>query len=85
MRIIKPRTSRSTVILRGEVFFRGLAVQVRVYDLSPEGAQVSPADSFAPGDRVAFSCRLLSHVASTVVWVRGERCGITFDAPVILT
>ena len=55
---------------------------VRLHNLSSRGAMVEGAPSAtAAGSETILKCHELD-VFATVLWVRGERCGIRFDAPV---
>jgi hypothetical protein len=55
---------------------------VRLHDLSSWGAMVEGAPpATGIGSEAILKCHSLD-VFATVLWVRGERCGIRFDAPV---
>lgn len=56
---------------------------VRLHDLSRFGARVEGApDSIHVGSEMILKCHQLD-VFATVQWVRADRCGIRFDAPII--
>jgi hypothetical protein len=55
---------------------------VRLHDLSPWGAMVEGVPpSTSVGSEAIFKSHALD-VFATVLWLRGDRCGIRFDAPI---
>ncbi len=55
---------------------------VRLHDLSRWGSMVEGAPpTIKVGSEAILKCHQLD-VFATILWIRGERCGIRFDAPV---
>ena len=74
------RQSRSNVLLTAVVERSGQAYDVKLRNLSAEGALVEGDLIPAEGSQIRFRRSDLS-VLGTIVWVSGKRAGIHFDQP----
>ena len=72
------RASRSHVLMAASIEADGIAVPVKLRNLSPEGALVEAAKLPAVGCPVIFRKKELN-LAGRIAWVTGARAGIAFD------
>lgn len=81
---LKPRDPRTNTLLSVAANLPNGAAMFRVRDISGSGALLEGAPLPAVGQAITIhrhDCAL----AASVVWVRGNRCGIRFDQPVDVT
>lgn len=74
------RERRSNVLLRAELELSGRALEVRLRNLSAEGALVEGEVLPVEGAEIRFRRHELA-VTGRVVWVRGKRAGLSFHHP----
>lgn len=72
------------VMLAGAVLTALGSRPCRILDLSRHGACLDSADARRVGDQLTLQRGALA-AAGTVMWVRGRRCGMRFDAPIRAT
>jgi hypothetical protein len=53
-------------------------------NISTGGAMIAHNGDLQVGERVILDVRLDEQLEATVVWVKGDRCGVQFDGPVDL-
>ena len=73
------RARRSHVLMAASIEADGVAVEVKLRNLSPEGALVEGEQLPAVGSSVIFRKNELN-LAGRVAWVTAGRAGIAFDA-----
>ncbi|MCY7271613.1 MAG: PilZ domain-containing protein [Sphingomonas bacterium] len=72
------RARRSHVLMAASIEVDGIAVAVKLRNLSPEGALVEAAQLPTVGTSVVFRKKELN-LAGRVAWVTAGRAGIAFD------
>ena len=72
------RTRRSQVLMTATLELSGSALQVKLRNLSAEGALIEGNDLPVEGSKVLFK-RLDLSVPGRIAWVAGRRAGVTFD------
>ncbi len=79
----KPK-HRSNVMLAATILVRGLSAHVRIRNLSETGALVEGSAIPEVGTKLTL-CRNQFEAEASVVWAKQGRCGLQFDAPVVVT
>ena len=74
------RSRRSPVLLTATIFVGGVPVNVRLRNLSEEGALIESDRLPAEGSETIFERNDL-RLKSRVVWVHGKYAGVAFDVP----
>lgn len=74
------RQRRSQVLLSASLELSGAAVPVKLRNLSAEGALVEGENLPVEGAELVFRRQELS-LPARVIWVRGGRCGLSFNEP----
>lgn len=72
------RTRRSQVLMTATLELSGSALQVKLRNLSEEGALIEGGNLPVEGSKVVFK-RLELIVAGRIAWVSNGRAGVTFD------
>ena len=77
------RTDRTPLTLLGRMQTLHGTRTVRLVDVSRTGSMVEGAPpSVKVGSEAILKCEQLD-VFATVLWVRGDKCGIRFDTPIL--
>jgi len=74
------RSRRSPVLLTATIELGGVEHDVKLRNLSSDGALVEGGELLPECARVTF-CRKELRVRSRVAWVQGKHAGIAFDTP----
>jgi len=74
------RSRRSPVLLTATIEVGGLTHDVKLRNLSAEGALVEGADDLPEGVAITF-CRKELRTRARIAWVQGKYAGIAFDKP----
>ena len=74
------RSRRSPVLLAATIYVAGLPVQVKLRNLSEEGALIESKRLPPEGTETYFERNDL-RLKSRVVWVQGKYAGVAFDTP----
>lgn len=84
MRVVSPRTPRSSTILLGRIEAEGASFEVRVRNLSAGGVLVDRPPGLEAGQHVKFTSRPTGNVWGTVIRLSDRQCGIEFERKVEL-
>ena len=77
------RTSpRDSLFLTAQNRARGLQQTVRLRNLSADGAMIEGQVNLHKSQRVSVHVRNKGWVEAQVAWVRPDRCGVSFTAPI---
>ncbi|WP_423140632.1 PilZ domain-containing protein [Parablastomonas sp. CN1-191] len=76
------RGSRDSVFIAAQVRALGREQAVRLRNLSEDGAMIEGQINLVPGQRITVNVRNKGWVDGQVAWVRPNRCGIIFAAPI---
>jgi hypothetical protein len=68
---------RTRVLMKALLVSAGGKTSVRIRDLSPTGAHVTPVEPLQPGSDVLF-CKGSASVPAKIAWVRANSAGLTF-------
>jgi len=74
------RARRSPVLLAATIELGGAEHQVKLRNLSSEGALIEGAGDLPEYDSITF-CRKDLRVRARIAWVHGKHAGIAFDKP----